>query len=79
MFTGITDEGKALPKASEVFVDSWIEDWGSNPHIGCGYSSPSTNAGPRENGLTARQIIAQPHGKIVFCGEATVDFVDVTV
>ena len=47
-------DGTNYPLPSEVYVDSHIEDWGANPFIGCGYSSPSLNAGMRSSGLTAR-------------------------
>ena len=34
MFHGQKDEdGKDLPKASDVLVDFWTEDWSNNPHV----------------------------------------------
>ena len=54
MFGGLKENDKVLPLASEALVDFRLEDWGQNPHIQCGYSSPSVNSGGRADGLTAR-------------------------
>jgi tRNA-Thr(GGU) m(6)t(6)A37 methyltransferase TsaA len=79
------EKKQEFPKASEVYVDSILEDWGKRPFVWCGYTSPSLNSlididtssankhiEESSTRLSARQILAQPHeNSIFFCGEAT--------
>lgn len=70
----------ACEKANSVvqnsFMAAHLYDWGSHPHVFCGYSSPSIHARDKEfiskHGQHARAILARPIGaSLFFCGEAT--------
>ncbi len=91
MFHNPTNQ-QPYPKASDVYVDSILEDWGKRPFVWCGYTSPSLNSlievddktdekeQQSTNRLSARQILAQPHeNSIFFCGEATFEGCDVAL
>ena len=77
MFHNPTNQ-QPYPKASDVYVDSILEDWGKRPFVWCGYTSPSLNSlievddktdekeQESANRLSARQILAQPHENSIF-------------
>ena len=56
-----------------------VKDWGKDPFIRCGYTSPTVGA--MDGGRSARVELAKPHhqGRTWFCGEATNPDVDCTI
>ena len=95
MFHDASQPQEKYPRASEVYVDSILEDWGKKPFVWCGYTSPSRNSLIRVDNifkhssrnkearpqlLSARRILAQPHDtSVFFCGEATFEGCDVAL
>jgi len=53
--------------ATAAFVDCVIQNWGKEPFVLGGYSSPSKG----ETGQTRDALAAHVNGKVFFCGEHT--------
>ena len=72
----------AVPTPRALFADAFMYDWLQVPHVRGGYSIPSPGARSdlvADRGSRAQLRTSQWSGRLVFCGEASAPYADVTV